>query len=89
MLPRLWGNGRFSGIDAATLDYLKKTLGADCLWCTGVIRHATACQDRGCTPSHPQIVKGSAGSPYAITDYYDVNPYLADNHELQQVIDRQ
>ena len=79
MLPRLWGNGRFSGIDAATLDYLKNTLGADCLWCTGVIRHATACQDHGCIPSHPQIVKGSAGSPYAITDYYDVNPYLADD----------
>ena len=93
MLPRLWGNGRFSGIDAATLDYLKKTLGADCLWCTGVIRHATACQDRGCTPSHPQIVKGSAGSPYAITDYYDVNPYLADNpdkrmEEFRALVDR-
>lgn len=93
MLLRLWGNGRFSGIDAATLDYLKKTLGADCLWCTGIIRHATACQDRGCTPSHPQIVKGSAGSPYAITDYYDVNPYLADNpdkrmEEFRALVDR-
>jgi glycosidase len=79
MLPRLWGNGRFSGIDQATLEYLHNTLGADCLWCTGVIRHATLTSDRGCTPSHPQIVKGNAGSPYAITDYYDVNPYLADN----------
>ena len=93
MLPRLWGNGRFSGIDAATLDYLRKTLGADCLRCTGVIRHATACQDRGCTPSHPQIVKGSAGSPYAITDYYDVNPYLADDpdkrmEEFRALVDR-
>ena len=83
MLPRLWGNGRFSGVDQNTLTYLKKTLGADCLWCTGVIRHATKSQENGCTPSHPQIVKGSAGSPYAITDYYDVNPYLADNPELR------
>ena len=29
--------------------------------------------------SHPQFVKGKAGSPYAICDYYDINPYLADN----------
>ena len=79
MLPRLWESGRFSGIDQPTLDYLKNTLGAEYLWCTGVIRHATLTSDRGCTPSHPQIVKGNAGSPYAITDYYDVNPYLADN----------
>lgn len=81
MLPRLWANGRFSGIDQPTLEYLKNTLGADCLWCTGVIRHATLTKDRGCTPSHPQFVKGNAGSPYAITDYYDVNPYLADDPE--------
>ena len=32
-------------------------------------------------PSHPQFVKGKAGSPYAICDYYDVNPYLADAPE--------
>lgn len=79
MLPRLWGNGRFSGIDQATLQYLKGTLGIDCLWLTGVIRHATYTLDRGCTPSNPQIVKGNAGSPYAIQDYYDVNPYMADD----------
>lgn len=86
MLPRLWGNGRFSGIDQPTLEYLKNSLGADYLWCTGVIRHATLTSDRGCTPSHPQIVKGNAGSPYAITDYYDVNPYLADDpsHRMEE-----
>ena len=93
MLPRLWANGRFSGIDTATLNYLKNTLEADCLWCTGVIRHATTCADRGCTPSHPQIVKGSAGSPYAITDYYDVNPYLAEDpdrrmEEFRELVER-
>ena len=79
LLPRLWANGRFSGIDAKTLDYLRSCLGADYLWCTGVIRHATTLSTHGCTPSHPQIVKGDAGSPYAITDYYDVNPFLADD----------
>ena len=44
-------------------------------------------------PSHPQFVKGKAGSPYAICDYYDVNPYLADNPqdrltEFEQLIKR-
>ena len=93
MLPRLWGNGRFSGIDQATLQYLKSTLGIDCLWLTGVIRHATYTLDRGCTPSNPQIVKGNAGSPYAIQDYYDVNPYMADDpqkrmDEFRAVVER-
>lgn len=95
MLPRLWGNlvedpvpsgslerngsGGFSSIDEATLSWLKGTLGVTHVWYTGVIRHATtACFD-GCPASEPSVVKGLAGSPYAITDYYDVNPYLADN----------
>jgi len=96
MLPRLWGNnnekpikrgsleengtGKFSNIDNQTLEYLK-WLGVTHVWYTGVIRHATKCNTQGCNPSHPQIVKGEAGSPYSITDYYDVNPYLADNPE--------
>ena len=37
MLPRLWGNGRFSGIDAAFLGYLRDTLRVDTVWYTGVI----------------------------------------------------
>ena len=76
MLPRLWGSGKFESVDAASLEYLRG-LGVDYVWYTGVIRHATRKKDEGCRPSHPQIVKGEAGSPYAITDYYDVNPYLA------------
>lgn len=78
VLPRLWGNGRFSGFDPETLAYFK-SLGASHIWYTGVIRHATTCPAEGCRASDRQIVKGAAGSPYAITDYYDVNPYLADN----------
>ena len=77
MLPRLWGSGKMSSIDTESLEYLRG-LGVDCVWYTGLIRHATRKADEGCTPSHPQFVKGEAGSPYAITDYYDVNPYLAD-----------
>ena len=67
MLPRLWGEGRMSSVDDATLSYLKG-LGVSYLWCTGIIRHSTG----------QPFVKGDAGSPYAISDYYDVNPYLAD-----------
>lgn len=77
LLPRLWSTGKFSGIDKVSLAYWKE-LGVDYMWYTGVIRHATRKSDEGCVPSHPQVVKGEAGSPYSITDYYDVNPYLAD-----------
>lgn len=94
ILPRLWGNdtenltqngnlaqngtGKFSDIDTDTLDYLK-WLGCSHVWFTGVLRHSTQESEQGCMASHPQFVKGKAGSPYAICDYYDVNPYLADN----------
>ena len=66
MLPRLWGEGRMASVDDATLSYLQG-LGVTHLWCTGIIRHSTG----------QPFVKGDAGSPYAISDYYDVNPYLA------------
>ena len=46
-------------------------MGVTHVWYTGVIRHATAAYN------HPAITKGKAGSPYAITDYYDVDPDLA------------
>lgn len=94
VLPRLWGNdkvrpkkngslaengtGKFSDIDTATLEYLK-WLGCSHVWYTGILRHSTQATEDGCIPSHPQFVKGKAGSPYAICDYYDVNPYLADD----------
>lgn len=96
MLPRIWGNdnsspvkggtlaengtGKFSDIDKNTLEYLK-WLGCSHVWYTGILRHSTQESEAGCTPSHPQFVKGRAGSPYAICDYYDVNAYLADNPE--------
>lgn len=96
MLPRLWGNiggknikngtlkdngcGKFSSIDTISLEYLR-SLGVSHVWYTGIIRHATAEDSDGCTPSSADWVKGRAGSPYSITDYYDVNPYLADEPE--------
>ena len=100
MLPRLWGNsntepvfngtvgqngtGRFSDIDTKTLEYLS-WLGCSHAWYTGILRHSTQATEAGCIPSHPQFVKGNAGSPYAICDYYDINPYLADNPEDRMV----
>ncbi len=96
MLPRLWGNiggknikngtlkdngcGKFSSIDTISLEYLR-SLGVSHVWYTGIIRHATAEDSDGYTPSSADWVKGRAGSPYSITDYYDVNPYLADEPE--------
>ncbi len=68
VLPRLWGRGRFSDWDAASFAHLH-TLGVDYIWYTGVPRHATG----------RDFVKGNPGSPYAITDWRDVNPYLADD----------
>ena len=81
-LPRLWGKGHFSDWTGKAFSYLK-TLGVDYLWLTGVPRHESG------TP----FTKGCPGSPYAIIDWYDVNPYLADNedkrmHEFELLIKR-
>lgn len=54
-------------------------LGVTHVWYTGVIRHAsqTDYTQFGIPVQHPDVVKGKAGSPYAITDYYDIDPDLA------------
>lgn len=67
VLPRLWGKGKLSEWDSEAFDYLK-TLGVTHIWLTGIPRHATGAH----------FVKGDPGSPYSISDWYDVNPYLAD-----------
>ena len=108
MLPRLWGNdktrpkkngslsdngtGKISDVNTKTLEYIK-WLGCSHIWLTGMIRHSTQSTEEGCIASHPQFVKGKAGSPYAICDYYDINPYLADNpsdrlDEFKELINR-
>ena len=53
------------------------------VWYTGVIRHATTTDysPYGIPRQHPAVVKGKAGSPYAITDYYDIDPDIAENVE--------
>ncbi|MBQ1929736.1 MAG: alpha-amylase family protein [Bacteroidales bacterium] len=74
------GSGKFSDINESVFSYLK-TLNITHIWYTGVIEHATKSDfsEFGIVKDNPNIVKGEAGSPYAIKDYYDVNPYLADN----------
>lgn len=67
VLPRLWGRGKMSDWDKAAFDYLK-SLSVTAVWFTGIPRHASG---------KPEV-KGDPGSPYAIEDYFDVNPYLAD-----------
>lgn len=68
-----------------TLKELKriKSMGISHIWFTGVIRHATQTDysTLGMPANHPAVVKGKAGSPYAITDYYDIDPDLADKPE--------
>lgn len=56
-----------------------KNLGATHIWYTGIIEHATQTNYSryGIRPDHPAVVKGKAGSPYAIKDYYDVDPDMA------------
>lgn len=74
------GTGKFGDINAGALKALKK-FGVSHVWYTGVVEHATMTDFSafGIAKDHPQVVKGIAGSPYAIRDYYDVNPYLAED----------
>lgn len=72
------GCGKMNDFDAATLRRIK-SLGITHVWYTGVIRHATVTDYsvHGIPRQHPAVVKGKAGSPYAITDYYDIDPDIA------------
>lgn len=76
------GSGKFNDFDSKTLKTIKK-LGVSHIWYTGVIRHATQTNySQYSIPSQSAtVVKGKAGSPYAICDYYDVDPDLAVNVE--------
>jgi glycosidase len=72
------GCGKFADIDNQAIAAIKD-LGITHVWLTGIIRHATLTSyaKNGIPDCHPGVVKGRAGSPYAITDYYDVDPDLA------------
>ena len=72
------GCGTFADIDRAALDSLR-SLGATHVWLTGVLRQATLTDHGGLglPPDDPDVVKGVAGSFYAVRDYFDVCPDYA------------
>ncbi len=72
------GVGKLNDFTPKVLNEIK-SLGITHIWYTGVIEHATQTDYRsyGIRPHNPFIVKGKAGSPYAISDYYDIDPDLA------------
>lgn len=108
VLPRLWGNlkanpkphgslqhngsGRLSAFDTEALDYIKG-LGCTHIWFVGLLEHATTTTFEGIEADPQEIVKGCAGSPYAVKDYYDIAPALADHPrarmaELEALVER-
>ena len=76
LFPRVFGAnenkkcGTFSDISDAEIERIK-SLSVSHIWLTGVIRHS------GWRDTNPAVTKGNAGSPYAIVDYYDIDPDLA------------
>ena len=70
------GVGKMNDITEKALSELSK-MGISHIWLTGILEHATATAYPNIPPDLPDIVKGRAGSPYAIRDYYDIDPDLA------------
>lgn len=72
------GCGKFDHLRSDILIEIK-SFGYTHIWLTGIIRHAsqTAFPELGIDAAPESIVKGEAGSPYSIIDYYDVSPDLA------------
>lgn len=72
------GCGKLNDFTPTALKKIRD-MGVSHIWYTGVIRHATQTDysTYGIPRQHPAVVKGKAGSPYAITDYYDIDPDLA------------
>ena len=72
------GCGKMNDYTAKVLKAIRD-LGCNYVWYTGLIEHATQTDYSaiGITPDNPTVVKGRAGSPYAIKDYYDIDPDLA------------
>ena len=88
------GAGKLNHFTPRVLREIKK-LGANYIWYTGVIEHATKTDYSryGITPDNKYVVKGEAGSPYAIKDYYDIDPDLAEDprrrmQEFEALVER-
>ncbi|OUS03594.1 alpha-amylase [Flavobacteriales bacterium 33_180_T64] len=88
------GVGKFNDFTDKALNKIKD-LGVTHIWYTGVPHHdvITDYTKYGISNDDPDIVKGRAGSPYAVKDYYNVNPDLAENvdkrlEEFEALIER-
>lgn len=88
------GVGKFNDITNEALEAIKD-LGITHIWYTGVLHHAmvTDYSQYGIPGDDPDVVKGRAGSPYSVKDYYNVNPDLAADpskrmEEFQALIER-
>ncbi len=88
------GVGKFNDFTDKALQEIKN-LGITHIWYTGVLHHAmvTDYTQYGISNDHPDVVKGRAGSPYAVKDYYQVDPDLAVDpsrrmEEFEQLISR-
>lgn len=88
------GSGKLNDITPTILKEIKQ-LGITHVWYTGVIEHAHNVDYTryGIRRDNRYIIKGHAGSPYAITDYYDIDPDIAvdvDNriNEFSSLVDR-
>tara|TARA_R110000868_G_scaffold280567_2_gene540760 strand:+ start:5839 stop:7716 length:1878 start_codon:yes stop_codon:yes gene_type:complete len=84
------GVGKFNDFTAKALKEIKD-LGVTHIWFTGVPHHGVIRDYTtfGISNDDPDVVKGRAGSPYAVKDYYNVNPDLAENveHRLEEFQD--
>lgn len=88
------GSGKLADFTTKAMEEIKK-LGTTHIWYTGIIEHATQSDYRryNIPLDHPAVVKGKAGSPYAIKDYYDIDPDLVNDinnrmKEFEALVDR-
>ena len=88
------GITKFSDYNDLALSTLKK-LGYSHLYMTGILEHATTLDytSIGIKKDHPENVKGRCGAPFAVKDYYDTNPFYANDpknrmKELKAMIER-
>lgn len=70
------GCGKFADINDAALSSLSE-MGFNTLWLTGIHEQASGTAYEGRESDHPNLLKGKAGSPYAIRDFFDVCPDYA------------
>jgi len=74
------GSGKLDDITSEALASIK-AMGTTHVWYTGIAHHALATdyQEFGISLDDPDVVKGRAGSPYAVKDYFNINPDLAND----------